>query len=308
MKSNVITITIGIPAYNEEDNLPQLCDALEQMKSTNFFIEKVIIAIDGATDNTYGNIKDINTSRTEIINGTSRKGKWYRLNQIIKLATTDLLILIDADCFVDKNTFEAIVAVYKKTKSDLISGYPTPMYSNNFVSQIVVQGVWIRREIMKRMNKGQNVYAFHGSLMALSKPFYKGVVVPNRFGTDAYLYFFAKTNGYRLFHARDAKVMYMVPATVKDHTRQATRFSNSIEDMANIFGDRIRKEYKIPIQVKIEAIFIVFKSHPIYLVIYLTLHCFTKLFSLSRARIRTGIWEISRTTKGKIYFKLPEAL
>ena len=47
-----LTVTIGIPAYNEEANVRNLLVSLLAQKETNFKLQEIIVVSDGSTDKT----------------------------------------------------------------------------------------------------------------------------------------------------------------------------------------------------------------------------------------------------------------
>ena len=46
------TVTIGIPAHNEEANIANMLNSVISQEQKSFFLEKIIVALDGCTDNT----------------------------------------------------------------------------------------------------------------------------------------------------------------------------------------------------------------------------------------------------------------
>jgi glycosyltransferase involved in cell wall biosynthesis len=52
MIDNKLTVTIGIPAYNEEKSISNLLDSIIEQTQKDYVLEKVIVACDGCTDKT----------------------------------------------------------------------------------------------------------------------------------------------------------------------------------------------------------------------------------------------------------------
>src|SRR3989337_1433871 len=101
ISSDKPTIIIGIPAFNEEDNLGKLLRGLKMQRVKKGQITKVIVASDGSIDKTVDIVKTFKYSKVILIEGKKRRGKAYRQNQIIKLCNSDILVLLDADTLLD---------------------------------------------------------------------------------------------------------------------------------------------------------------------------------------------------------------
>ena len=51
------TVTIGIPAHNEAENISYLLRSILRQKQRNYKLEKIIVVCDGCTDNTEDKVK-----------------------------------------------------------------------------------------------------------------------------------------------------------------------------------------------------------------------------------------------------------
>ena len=60
---NPIQISIVIPAFNEDESIPKLCDWIKLVMMANSFSYEVIMVDDGSTDNTWEVIKKISSGR-----------------------------------------------------------------------------------------------------------------------------------------------------------------------------------------------------------------------------------------------------
>ena len=93
------TITIGIPAFNEERNIRHLLDSIF-MQVGNFDLERIVVLNDGSTDKTAEIINDTISQgrRIELVHDEERRGKAYRLNQIFSSNTSDWHLSHGCDC------------------------------------------------------------------------------------------------------------------------------------------------------------------------------------------------------------------
>src|SRR5689334_482537 len=102
---NKSTLSIGIPAYNEQANIKDLITALMNQVQENFVLEKIIVASDGSTDQTEQIVRSISDTRVQLIADGQRKGQAARQNEIIEQLKSDLLLLLNADVLPTDNNF-----------------------------------------------------------------------------------------------------------------------------------------------------------------------------------------------------------
>ncbi|MCB7482242.1 TIGR04283 family arsenosugar biosynthesis glycosyltransferase [Christiangramia sediminis] len=95
-------ISIIIPAYNEEKQLPVLLKHLEVSSSGD--ISEIIIVDGGSTDNTSKIAKD----HPKVFYVPSEKGRAVQMNTGARLAKTEILYFLHADSFPPKN-FDALI-------------------------------------------------------------------------------------------------------------------------------------------------------------------------------------------------------
>src|SRR5882757_1314182 len=94
-----ITLTIGIPAFNEEKNIENFLLSLFKQKLQKVKLDKILVYSDCSSDKTNEIVKKLSKKYPIImlIEGKSRKGKYFRVNQMFALNKSDVLILLDAD-------------------------------------------------------------------------------------------------------------------------------------------------------------------------------------------------------------------
>ena len=112
-------ISVIIPAYNEEDNLPVIIASLRKQKEKNF---EIIIVDGGSQDQTKQ--KTLNFSKFYSLNfySVEKKNVAYKRNFGAKNAKGEYFIFLDADARVDGNFTKNIYAdiIQKKQKEGLL--------------------------------------------------------------------------------------------------------------------------------------------------------------------------------------------
>jgi len=106
-------VTIIIPAFNEEKNIPKLLESIFNLDYKNY---KVIVVVDPATtDKTYDILKKIEKSNLKVLLDT-KKGSAAHRNLGYKFSDkdTEYYAFTDSDCIVDKNWLKTLVRTIEK--------------------------------------------------------------------------------------------------------------------------------------------------------------------------------------------------
>lgn len=247
-----ITISVGIPAFNESANIVYVvADLLEQKLSKGTLVE-IIVVSDGSTDSTVQLVKSLRHKRIKVIDGKKKLGKNSRLNHIFRMFKGDLLILLDADIKIDRaNVLEEMVKVYESKKPDLIAGNAQPVRGKTYVEKGINNFVYALNFVKARINHGNNIYSIRGPIVALSRSFARQIVLPQGVPDDRYLYLLCKLLGLKFSYVEKARVWYRSPQTVKDQMSQGARFRKDKENLYNHFSkDFIDGQYTIPMRLR----------------------------------------------------------
>src|SRR3990167_2835632 len=99
------TVTIGIQAYNEEANIGNMLKSVLKQREESFVLERILIVLDGCTDNTFRIVKAIakKDRRIKVMHDGKRTGKATRLNQILTKNNSDFVFFIDADIVLERS-------------------------------------------------------------------------------------------------------------------------------------------------------------------------------------------------------------
>ena len=115
-------IVVLVPAHNEADNITQTLDSITPQLGDN---DQLWVIADNCTDNTAAIARESGARVIERENATER-GKGYALNHGIRLLEADppeIVVSIDADCRVEKNTIDAIARLAKQRQRPVQAPY-----------------------------------------------------------------------------------------------------------------------------------------------------------------------------------------
>ncbi|MCX7997150.1 MAG: glycosyltransferase [Patescibacteria group bacterium] len=292
------TVTVGIPAYNEEASIGRLVQSILAQKHTNYNLKELIIVSDGSTDNTVKVIQGINDKRIKLISHPDRAGKTTRQNEILRLATGDYLFFCDADIELKGNClFDNILTSLVNNEQFGIAGVNTsPKPARTAFEKCINASVSMQQEIRRKWNGGNNVLSFRGALLVLSKRYYNDIKLPNIIANDAYLYIAAIHNGFNPVYLLNTIVYYKSPATLSDHIKQASRFHVSFLELKKYLSPGDSKYFEIPkVLFFTELIAAMFRA-PIKMLGYFGIQLFVKIF---QSKNKAVAWDIATTTKSE---------
>ena len=84
-----LSVSVGIPALNEELNIKQLLTAILRQEEDSFVLREIIVVSDGSTDETVALAKSIKDKRIRVINAGN--------NQLLLFIMVDFFQLVFLD-------------------------------------------------------------------------------------------------------------------------------------------------------------------------------------------------------------------
>lgn len=296
-----ITITIGIPAYNEEQNIKILLERIFEQKIRNAKLEKVIIVSDASKDRTVEIVKSMSNKRIKIINHNKRVGKPKSINEIINRTEEDVLVILDADILPTDHQFlhNLIEPITKNHKIGLVGADTVPAKPLTFFESIIANSHTLKTDLYKKINEKNNIYLCHGRARAFSKMFYSKLNFSQDCPEDAFSYLMCIQKGFKFSFAEKAKVIFRSPSTPADHIKQSKRFQHGQESLEKYFtSELIKKSYKIPKVYFAETLLKYLIISPLKTILFIIVNFYIKLFTNNQYDQST--WEISPSTKGII--------
>ncbi len=249
-----LSVTIGIPAYNEEKNIRELLRCLLKQSKKLYRLEKIIIVSDGSTDATVRFATSCDDPVVMVIEQKNRLGQQVVQNILLRLNKSDVIILAEADTLpLHDHVIDVLVKPFLRKKSvvnplGMVIGVPVPMPPRGIFEAILVQSSKIKSNIIYRWKKGNNIYAHSGHTMkALSGGFAKKLVYPADAPEDAFTYLTIKKYGYRFVISKDAKVGMRHVSTFAERIRQVRKYrTGRIAPKKYFRTELLNAEYTIP--------------------------------------------------------------
>lgn len=295
------TLTVGIAAYNEEANIKQLVQSLMNQHVYNGVVKKIIIASDASTDQTVNEVKALNDERIELIDGRSRIGVGKRLNQIISMTNSDILVTLDADIKITDLEFLAeIIRPILENQADLTSVPLKPILPKTSFGKTLYFSMGLKNALFDKFKNGNNIYTCHGPVRAYSKKLYKALKFPTAIGNDMYSYLKCLANNMEYQYVQTTEVWYALPETEYDHQLQSARFHDSKNEMKKYFSpDLSISEFQIP---TLDYLCITMKflpqllKQPLLFIKYLLIYS-QILFASNSRRPDLQLWPVVKSSK-----------
>ena len=124
------TLTIIIPAYNEENTINSILERIKRVELIQNLKKEIIIIDDFSTDSTYQKILNYKEKNLElnikILKHTFNKGKGAAINYGIQKAKGNFIIIQDADLEYDPNEYNLLL-------KPILSGFADVVYGSRFI-------------------------------------------------------------------------------------------------------------------------------------------------------------------------------
>jgi len=295
------TVTIGIPAHNEEANIKNLLNAILAQKQENFTLEKIIVICDGCTDATEEKVKEFskNHSVVEIAADGQRKGKAQRLNELYRANASDIIVTLDADIILA--AADTIGELIKKISDEYVVAGANfqPFKGKTIFEKFINAGDALWYEIRKNIRGGDSVYNSAGCAVALEKYFAKSIFYPKDTISDqVYLYLSVKSKGENFFFSEKAVVLYRNPSSLRDFLSMNSRSQFGRQVAGKYFGDLSSNEYRLNNVNKKGILLKMFTTKPFYTFLGAISLFALKFIPVAEKKIyKDGLWDTLKSTK-----------
>ncbi len=282
-------ISIGVMAYNEQDNIGNLLKALTTQKLKKVKIKEIIVVSDGSTDRTAGIAGDWSKkdSSIRLIDNKKRAGKASVINDFLRAAGCNILVLISADTQPDSDAVERLCAPLENKKIGIAGGHPVPVRADGWMGGVVrLEYMLHHRMAIKRPKFGE--------MIAFRKVFGS---IGNTAVDEEYIAMRIMKKGYRHAYVPDAIVHNKGPETVSDFLRQRRRIYCGHLELAKSSGYKVATASNTRVLGESKGIL---GKAAIPVILYATLLEGLARF-LGYADFLTGrkhyIWKVAKTTK-----------
>jgi len=226
-------VTVLIAAYNEATAITStLASLFKQSYSAPI---RIILISDGSYDLTVDVVREIEKKHAnlELIYLQHNGGKAAALNRGLAECKTDIIISVDADCYIHHDGIKNLVSRYWGDPPDTVAVAGVILIRNSRENWITKAQEWDYFLGIATIKRIQSL--FHGTLVAqgaFSLYDRKTLVEiggwPDKVGEDIVLTWKLLLAGYRVGHAQDALAFTNCPNTLEKFIKQRRRWSRGL--------------------------------------------------------------------------------
>jgi glycosyltransferase involved in cell wall biosynthesis len=245
----VRTITVGIPSYNEKQNIVNLLRAIEEQHAPIF---EVLIS-DDSSDNTPSLVRNFakhSLLDIQLFHHDTRRGAAAAWNEILQRAAGDIIVLYDADTIPHPSCTEQLVShiqgnvVICASNSQPVEAAGIAGKASVFISK------WLRSVRLARLSQ----YTVMGRALAINSSEAKKIEIPtNIIAIDLYMQCKVLEMGRDVIY-NDSAIVYFKPAnSIHDLASQVMRAVNGhkqIEEYVSSCGICLPRRVAIAHAVK----------------------------------------------------------
>ena len=295
--NNKPTLSIGIAAYNEAQNIGALISAFLNQKISSVRFIEIIVVSDASTDETDRIVQSFRDKNVRLVRLKERSGLSKVQNKIMETVDTDILVVSDADILPgDEYHIENLIApILKDAEVGLTSSALIPASPKTFIEKALVRNHEWKVNLFSTFGSGDNIYNCGGPSRAFAKALYKKLRYPDNCPNDAFSYLFCMEHGLKFRYAPKARAIFRRPAILTDHIKQSVRYIAGRRVIINMFGDKAENAYKIPKGIFMRMLLGEFISHPVLFSSFVFMSIITNL--KARKSKFNSRWDMAASSK-----------
>jgi biofilm PGA synthesis N-glycosyltransferase PgaC len=212
-----IRCSVGVTAYNEEENIGPLMQALLDQHVHQAEIVEIIVVASACTDRTVPIVQEYAAldPRVKIIEQERREGKTSAINLFLAAATTDICVLESGDTLPDEYAVEHLVRMFADPEVGMVGAQKVAVNTPDHIAGLLSH-IRLRMEHTLCLEIPRL-----GEMIAFRKVFDR--IPPDVAMDEAFVEAIVVERGMRVQYAPDAIVYNTGPDTIKDFVKQRRR-------------------------------------------------------------------------------------
>ncbi|MFX0198431.1 MAG: glycosyltransferase [Candidatus Hodarchaeota archaeon] len=214
-------VTVGICAYNEENNIGGLLDNLltkQELPQGS----KVVVVCSGCTDSTPEIVKSFHEKdrRVRLILEDGRKGKAHALNILFERArrVADILVLVNADALPKIGSIKKLLEPFRNRNVGATAGRPMPINTLQGLPNSLVHTIW---DLHHRISLYKEV-KLSGELCAI-RPCLVEKIPIDLAVDEPYIEMLIRNQGYEIMYVPESIVYILGPTSFQELLKQRRR-------------------------------------------------------------------------------------
>ena len=288
------TFTVGIPTYYGGRSLVRAVESLRASEGVPKDF-RLIVNVDGnpLRPEIRAELEELGV---EIVFAAKRGGQAVRLNQILRMAETDLVVLTQDDIVFEPDALRKLIAAFERdAQLTMANANVMPAPGHTLIERVQACGNHIVKRIIERWRGSDNYLAANGRCQTFRTSWVKDITLPTDIvNSDAYKYFENRLRGGKFAYVRDAVVYDKSPLTIKEYVRQSRKFQRSADELKKHFATDLIPEYRIPRDISLVAAIEECVRHPLLMPLYIALNTYARFVTVPNMG---RFWETDVSTK-----------
>ena len=247
-----ITIDVVIPAFNEANCIEGvLRDVMMAGQHDWFQIQNIYVISDASTDQTDNVVQRVagRDPRIKLIRKQEREGKQDSINLAFSVTSAEVVVFIDADVrLASEHSLAKLLHHFRDGKAALVQGGLVRVHAGFTIHAAKLAGHfdWIVVDRIRR-RKAISWWSIDARVMALSRDFYRHLVLPRSLADDQFIFYSCIKQGRKFVWADDAVFYYGPPESIADFSHQWSRYFFYTKKSRQYFGkELIDKDMSVP--------------------------------------------------------------
>ena len=247
-----ITVDVVIPAFNEGSFIEGVLHDVTVAKQNDWFqIQKIYVISDASTYQTDDVVQRLakRDHRIELIKKRERKGKQDSINLALALTSADIVLFIDADVrLANEHSIAKLLHHFRDGENALVQGGLVRVHPGFILhaAKLAAHFDWILVDKIRRQ-KAMSWWSIDARVMALSRDFYRQLVLPCSLADDQFIFYSCIQQGRKFIWADDAIFYYGPPKSIADFSHQWSRYFFYTRKSRQHFGEElIDREMSVP--------------------------------------------------------------
>jgi len=297
------TVTIAIPALNEEQNIEGFLRSILAQKLQTVKIEKLLIYSDASTDKTHEIVTHLERQFPviKLIKGKTRKGKYARMNDMFASCMTDVLIVMDADIAMVGDSFIETLAksLLSDPKALTVSAHNIFVRPKGFVAKVLHAHFTMWDSILLGIPHFEAASQFSGTATAFRGSYVRTLHIPATVtNPHLFLYLDPKSkNGFRF--CTKAQILQYTPSTIHEVKMMLVRAISKPDEMLDeMFGREMIHTFQyVPRRTKLIVVLKSFLQNPLYTPFGVIMTVYISRLGSHSKKSKSQLWGISTSTK-----------
>ena len=241
------TITIGIAAFNEEQNIGKLLENLLSQKTKSFTLESIVVVSDGSTDKTNQIVREYsrNNPVIKLWKNSKTKGQNFSQNRLLRKTQSDVLVLLEADTLPKENNYieNLVKPLITKKNVSMSIGNSYPL-SSTFIGDVLAHQIMVYRKFFIETKFCKDISGRGGKALRVSS--FSNFSWLKNVPEDSYIYFWAIQNNLTIKHPTSAINFFQVAGTFSDVVKNRNKVKATRNKISEYFPPEVTEKVFAP--------------------------------------------------------------